>query len=556
MPALLDAAHIRHAHLPPPLDAAHGDAYGHPGGRLMADKYGHVVKAIQESAWAILPAKMDAIVEVVRLRAAGGQFTEDEIRERIGAQAARAAAPLAGAVAVIPILGVIGHRMNMFSSISGGTSAEALTAQVRQALDDASVRAIVFDIDSPGGSVEGIQELGEVIFAARGRKRMVAVSNALCASAAYWLGCQADELVVTPSGQVGSIGVLAVHQDLTKQAEMVGVKVEYISAGAYKTEGQPFEPLTDAAREAMQARVDEYYDAFVQAVARGRRVMSDEVRKGFGQGRVMSAQGALSAGMVDRVETLEATIQRLNASSTAPAPRAVTPGRTTPMITALPLPVVGESEDDFKARCAVLGASAPAVQAQWDAAQALAVDAAARATAGDGDIALGRDQLAALQRRAARGDQLTSVEERLRLSEQEKAELAESTRQDRIAAKVRGLKIPAFRPFARVFLALATSAPDGATFVLTDPKHPVTAEQAVDALIAEMNRHAQTIFTMHSVAQAPADMNEPDLPGERVDYRAKKYIAERKLDPVKDYATAKAAVLDADPELKEAYARS
>ncbi|MCC7371633.1 MAG: S49 family peptidase, partial [Chloroflexi bacterium] len=131
------------------------------------------------------------------------------------------------------------------------------------------------------------------------------------ASAAYWIASSADEIVVTPSGEVGSIGVFTAHEDISAALEAEGVTVTLISAGKYKTEGNPFEPLSEEARGAIQARVDDYYSMFVRAVARGRGVKPADVRGGFGQGRVVGADEAVRLGMADRVGTMAQTVERL-----------------------------------------------------------------------------------------------------------------------------------------------------------------------------------------------------------------------------------------------------
>jgi ClpP class serine protease len=139
----------------------------------------------------------------------------------------------------------------------------------------------------------------------------VAVANHLMASAAYWIGSAAEEVVVTPSGDVGSVGVFAMHEDWSGALEKEGINISLISAGKYKVEGNPYQPLGEEARAAIQASVDEVYDVFTNAVARNRGVNPAAVRTGFGEGRVVGAQEALKLGMVDRIDTLEGTINRL-----------------------------------------------------------------------------------------------------------------------------------------------------------------------------------------------------------------------------------------------------
>lgn len=280
---------------------------------MSSERYARIRRALREHPWAILPDAFDLVVEVLDRRIDGIDLSAEEIQARIEA-ARRSPAPAAapGSVAVLPVYGVLAHRMHLFSNVSqSGTSSEALTLAFRAALADPNVSTIVLDIDSPGGSVFGIQELADTIHESRGRKPVVAVANSLAASAAYWIAAQADELVVSPGGQVGSIGVFAAHDDVSKAAEAQGLRRTYISAGKYKVEGNPFEPLGDEARTEMQRVVDAYYDRFVRAVARGRGVSLTAVREGFGQGRTVISSEAVAAGMADREGTLQETLDRI-----------------------------------------------------------------------------------------------------------------------------------------------------------------------------------------------------------------------------------------------------
>ena len=217
----------------------------------------------------------------------------------------------AGNVAVLPLRGLITHRESLLGLLFGGTSITGFRAAFRQALRDPSVSAIIFDVDSPGGEVSGVEELSAEIFAARGRKAMIAAANTMMASAAYWIASAADEIVVTLSGSVGSIGVLTAHEDLSRATEMAGVNVTLISAGKYKTEANAFEPLSVESRAHMQSLVNDYAKLFFDAVGRNRDVPSHSVRTGFGQGRMVSAHHAMPELMSDRVGTLDQTIKRL-----------------------------------------------------------------------------------------------------------------------------------------------------------------------------------------------------------------------------------------------------
>lgn len=276
----------------------------------------YVLQAFTETPWAILPAKLAVLEEIVYRHVSGEKLNAEEVQERIhgAARPADRNLSMVGApkmVAILPLFGTIFPRANMVTSMSGGTSADRFGAAFSALVDDPEIGAIVLDINSPGGQVNGIAEAASRIFEARGKKPVVAVANHLMASAAYWIGSAADEIVVTPDAEVGSVGVFAVHQDVSKKLEQDGVKVTFIKEGKYKTEGNPYEPLSEEALAVIQEHVSEAYGNFINALARNRGVKADDVRNGYGEGRVVGAKHALRLGMADRIETLDQTVERL-----------------------------------------------------------------------------------------------------------------------------------------------------------------------------------------------------------------------------------------------------
>lgn len=281
--------------------------------------YPHLVQAVATTPWAIREEMLAVITDVLAFRSAGGRLTNAEVRARIGAgpEAARAGVVRAGAVAVIPLRGVIVPRADMYTDVSGMTSLDRFRTRLREAMADDTVKAVVYTIASPGGVVDNVPETAAEIMGMRGRKPLVAVADSQAASAAYWLGVAADELIVTPSGEVGSIGVYQAHTEYSRAMEAAGVRTSIIKAGKFKAEGNPYQPLTDEAKAAMQKRVDAYYGMFTRDVARGRGVTVDVVRGGFGEGRVVGAAEAVKLGMADRVATFDDTIRRLQGASPA-----------------------------------------------------------------------------------------------------------------------------------------------------------------------------------------------------------------------------------------------
>jgi signal peptide peptidase SppA len=214
-----------------------------------------------------------------------------------------------GLVAVVPVVGVLTHRGDVINSAET-RSVAGLADEVTQLASDARVSALALDVDSPGGEVYGVPEAWQAIHAAAKVKPVVAVANAQMASAALYLGSAASELWVTPSGEVGSLGVYALHVDESRALDAEGVGIEFIVAddSPHKVEGNPYEPLSDDARAQLRKTVNRYMAMFERDVARGRGVPLDHVRRHFGKGRMLGPEDAVAVGMADRVGTLEEAI--------------------------------------------------------------------------------------------------------------------------------------------------------------------------------------------------------------------------------------------------------
>lgn len=280
----------------------------------MPTKAERIIRAVHETPWAILPSKLEQILELLDLRANGVQLTKDEVRARIGTPrklAQRRVNGGRGSVAVLPLFGVLSQRMDMFTEMSGGTSTERFGALFDRAVADPDIGSIVMEVDSPGGSVSGVEELSAKIFNARGAKPIIAVANTLAASAAFYVATAADEMVVAPSAEVGSVGVFSVHTDISGADQQRGIRRTIIKAGRLKAAGNPLEPLSDEARAVIQENVDEFFSLFIEALARNRGVSTERVRTGFGEGRVLPARMAVQAGMADRIATLEDVLVEL-----------------------------------------------------------------------------------------------------------------------------------------------------------------------------------------------------------------------------------------------------
>lgn len=279
-----------------------------------------IAKALA-TPWAMQREVLSAYAGVLARKAGG--LVVHEGGDIVAAEPVNAASPgrsnvnRTGSIAVVPLMGTVIQRAGMMELCGGGTSVQRFMAAFREAMADETISQILIEIDSPGGSVYGVAELFAEIYSARSSKPVVAIANSLAASAAYWIGCAASEFYVTPGGEVGSIGVWQAHEDWSVAMAEEGIKTTLISAGKYKVEGNPYQPLDEDAQAFMQSRVNDYYGAFTKAVAKGRAVSIDAVRNGMGQGRVLGADAALVEKMVDGIATLDEVIRKMSRSARA-----------------------------------------------------------------------------------------------------------------------------------------------------------------------------------------------------------------------------------------------
>lgn len=292
--------------------------------RKAGGSYEHLIAFALEHPWAITPNMLGVIAGVLASRIAGD---DPDAAALALAQELRAAREVpvssGGVVRVIPMYGVIAPRMNMLSEMSGGTTFDSLTKSLQEAVADPNVKGIVFDVDSPGGNVAGASEFAREVLRARTTKPVYAQAQYLMASAAYHPMACATEIIASPSAMVGAIGVYSMYDDLTEALQQLGVKREVFVAGKYKAEGVGGTGLTAEARTHITGLVEGAYGRMVGDIAKGRGCSASDVRKGFGEGRLLDVDQAKGEGLIDRVATLQDTIARAATSRQSPGPRAL-----------------------------------------------------------------------------------------------------------------------------------------------------------------------------------------------------------------------------------------
>lgn len=211
-------------------------------------------------------------------------------------------------VAVVPVQGTLLKKESFLSAWSGATSYEQIQRQVARAVNDASVRAILLDVDSPGGETTGCFELVDYIYSIRGVKPVYAAANDIALSAAYAIASSASRVFVTRTGAVGSIGVYALHVDQSAFDKEIGAKYTFVFAGDKKVDGNPHEPLSESAKGDIQAEVDREYGIFVETVARNRKASTKAITAT--QAGLLWAENALPL-LADEVGTIDDALAAL-----------------------------------------------------------------------------------------------------------------------------------------------------------------------------------------------------------------------------------------------------
>lgn len=232
----------------------------------------------------------------------------------------------ADGVAIIEISGVIAKRTWW------GTSTATVRQAVVAALADRQVKAILLQIDSPGGSVDGLAELGDALYAARQVKPLYAQSVGMAASAAYYLGAQAEKFYAQRMDLIGSIGTRLMLYDFSKAFEDFGIRAIPIDTGKLKSAGAAGTKITDEQQTYFQSIVDNYYADFLAAIMRGRGMSAQTLRaEPIGDGGVLPATQALSLGLIDGLQTMEETLALLRGLTIASAVGASAQLETTAM---------------------------------------------------------------------------------------------------------------------------------------------------------------------------------------------------------------------------------
>ena len=306
---------------------------------------------IIDTPWAL---RAEALEQLLAIAARANEAPE-AVAARLGRPLNNArTVTLRGDTAIIPITGPIFRRANLFTEVSGATSVEILAQDLETAALDESIARIVLEIDSPGGQATGIADLAAMIRDASQIKPIVAYVDGMAASAAYWLAAAATTIVTSPTGLLGSIGVVGSYQP-----EKDG-PIKIISSISPLKQATPD---TEDGRAEAQRVVDELAAIFVADVARYRATTPDTVARDFGRGGVLVGAAAVAAGMADAVASFESLFSS--------SPSELSPRRATGHFAHATV-ITGEtSMTDSTTAGAVTDQPAPITEADLQAATAL-----------------------------------------------------------------------------------------------------------------------------------------------------------------------------------------
>ncbi len=254
--------------------------------------------------WAITEHALQTILEIAARENASPEAVAAKLGREL--QNTHRATEREG-VALIPVTGPLFRYANIFTMISGATSYEMLAQDFISAIENPNIHAIILDIDSPGGEVNGCAELASLIHEARGQKPIIAYASGDAASGAYWIASAADEIVVSETSALGSIGVVGVYRK-PREDKNGPETIEIVSS---QSPFKRLDPASEDGRARLQSRMDAMAEVFVTTVARHRGIEPQRVLERFGGGDVLIGAHAVQAGLADRTGSLEKLVAQL-----------------------------------------------------------------------------------------------------------------------------------------------------------------------------------------------------------------------------------------------------
>ena len=282
-------------------------------------KFEFLAQRLFNTPLAIAPGKAEVIMaaladrlgigHIARLSPAPAMMEDDDFGYADPGRNPRGGYDVVGGVAIIEVCGTLVQKLGTLRPYSGMTGYDGIRQNFLTALTDPDVKAIMLDIDSPGGEVSGCFDLVDAIYRARGKKPIWSILNESAYSAGYAIASAADRIIVPRTGGVGSIGVIWMHMDWSKALTGAGFKVTFVTFGDTKADGHPEIPLSPEALARFQGQIDAMGELFVATVARNRNIPAKSVRET--QAATYLGADGVSQGLADAVMAPDAAFRAL-----------------------------------------------------------------------------------------------------------------------------------------------------------------------------------------------------------------------------------------------------
>ena len=262
------------------------------------------MKLLNKTVWAITPEMLQTMMAIAKET----RKSPEAIASQMGKEMKNTnAASIRDGICIIKVSGPLFRYANLMTRVCGATSYELLAQDFNKALNDPNISAILFDVDSPGGEVNGCSELADMIYNARGKKPIIAYASGSCCSGAYWIASACDKILAADTAILGSIGVVSIFEkEDTKTIEIV----------SSQSPNKRPDVETEEGKAKIQAHIDALAEVFINKIALHRNISPKDVIENFGGGDVFVGQKAVRIGLADGLASFEAIISDLNTQST------------------------------------------------------------------------------------------------------------------------------------------------------------------------------------------------------------------------------------------------
>lgn len=252
-----------------------------------------IIESVYQKTWLITPSMHESIRRQLE-NVLSGNITmipdedEDEKEDKLSL------INEGSMIGIVSVDGIIGKHLSLLETKCGGVDCDSISEQLKNMEEDPNVTSILMYFNTPGGTVSGVPELSSLISEIDKKKKCTAYVDVICASAGFYLASQCSSIFVSPTAELGSVGVYSIYFDESVALSNEGIKVNAIYAGKYKLTGAPFKVMTDEERAMLQADIDKIYIGFKSAVTSKRDIKDEDL-----QGQIFSGEDLISKNFAD-----------------------------------------------------------------------------------------------------------------------------------------------------------------------------------------------------------------------------------------------------------------